>query len=86
MGVHPEPTDDGQTRLIERFRVKTQNQMPANALMQELMSTGIVLMARKQMLGIKERAERPAAVDAPATERRSDQLPARTSRRSIFPA
>jgi hypothetical protein len=27
--------------------------------MQEMMSTGIALMARKQMLGIKERAERP---------------------------
>jgi len=57
------PTEDGQTRLIERFRVKTQNDMPANAVMQELMSTGIVLMARKQMLGIKERAERPQATD-----------------------
>ena len=53
------PTDDGQTRLIERFRVKTQGNMPANAVMQELMSTGIVLVARKQMLGIKERVEHP---------------------------
>jgi hypothetical protein len=71
-GPHPEfsaswafilnPTEDGQTRLIERFRVKTQNEQ-ANAVMQELMSTGIVLMARKQMLGIKERAERPQATD-----------------------
>jgi hypothetical protein len=53
------PTDDGRTRLVERFRVKAQGNMPANAVMQELMSTGMVLMARKQMLGIKERAERP---------------------------
>lgn len=57
------PTEDGKTRLVERFRVKTQNQMPAGPVMQELMSTGIVLMARKQMLGIKERAERPQATD-----------------------
>jgi hypothetical protein len=62
------PTDDGQTRLIERFRVKAESKMPANAVMQELMSTGIVLMARKQMLGIKERAERPQATETmPAT-------------------
>ncbi len=55
------PTDDGQTRLVERFRVKAQGgKMPSATLMQELMSTGIVLMARKQMLGIKDRAERPA--------------------------
>jgi len=53
-------TDDGQTRLVERFRVKSEGRMPAAALMQEMMSTGIVLMARKQMLGIKDRAERPA--------------------------
>jgi hypothetical protein len=57
------PTEDGQTRMIERFRVKSQSPMPANAVMQELMSTGIVLMARKQMLGIKDRAERPKATD-----------------------
>jgi hypothetical protein len=57
------PTEDGQTRLVERFRVKSHNEMPANAVMQELMSTGLVLMARKQMLGIKERAERPQATD-----------------------
>lgn len=62
------PTEDGQTRLIERFRVKTQNQMPAGPVMQELMSTGIVLMARKQMLGIKERAERPQPTDLPEIE------------------
>jgi hypothetical protein len=55
------PTDDGQTRLIERFRVKAESRMPANAVMQEMMSTGLVLMARKQMLGIKDRAERPAS-------------------------
>ena len=61
------PTDDGQTRLVERFRVKAQSSMPANAVMQELMSTGIVLMARKQMLGIKERAERPQATDLAGT-------------------
>ncbi len=57
------PTEDGQTRLIERFRVKGSSGMPASAVMQEMMSTGLVLMARKQMLGIKDRAERPQATD-----------------------
>ena len=67
------PTDDGQTRLIERFRVKSEGKMPAMALMQELMSTGMVLMARKQMLGIKDRAERPAISEPAATDLLGDQ-------------
>jgi hypothetical protein len=51
------PTDDGQTRLIERFRARTPGQGPATAVFGEIMGTGIVLMTRKQMLGIKERVE-----------------------------
>ncbi len=85
------PTEDGQTRLIERFRVKADGKVPANAMMQELMSTGIVLMARKQMLGIKDRAERPAhrpgverAVGRPADRRAraADRHPQPQRRRS----
>src|SRR3954462_4290105 len=52
------PTDDGKTRLIERFRARTPGSGPATAVLGEVMGTGIVLMTRKQMLGIKERAER----------------------------
>ena len=70
-----EPIGSDETRLIERFRVKTPGSGPASAVMGEVMGTGVVLMTRKQMLGIKERAERaeqdevPAAVDLPlATE------------------
>jgi len=70
------PTDDGQTRLVERFRVSSTSKMPANAMMQELMSTGIVLMARNQMLGIKERAERPQAATDLASEPTTDDQPA----------
>ena len=51
------PTDNGQTRLIERFRAKTPGNGPASAVLGEIMGTGIVLMTRKQMLGIKERVE-----------------------------
>jgi len=63
-GFYLQPTDDGGTRLIERFRAQTAVKGPQAAVMSELMGTGIVLMARKQMLAIKERAER-AAFDKP---------------------
>jgi hypothetical protein len=55
------PTDDGQTRLIERFRARTPGQGPATAVFGEIMGTGIVLMTRKQMLGIKQRVEQGGA-------------------------
>jgi hypothetical protein len=53
-----QPTDDGETRLIERFRARTPGGSPAHIVLGEIMGTGIVLMTRKQMLGIKERVER----------------------------
>ena len=53
-----QPTDDGKTRLIERFRARTPGHGPASAVLGEVMGTGIVLMTRKQMLGIKERVEK----------------------------
>ena len=59
-----QPTDDGGTRLIERFRAKTPGNGPANVVLGEIMGTGIVLMTRKQMLGIKERVERPETESA----------------------
>jgi hypothetical protein len=66
------PTDDGKTRLVERFRARTPGNGPATAVLGEIMGTGIVLMTRKQMLGIKERVETPVetAVETPvvATE------------------
>ncbi|CAN5679821.1 hypothetical protein BH23CHL7_BH23CHL7_15300 [soil metagenome] len=51
------PTDDGQTRLVERFRAQTPGSGPARAVLGEIMGTGIVLMTRKQLLGIKARVE-----------------------------
>ena len=53
-----QPVEDGKSRLIERFRARTPGGGPANAVLGEIMGTGIVLMTRKQMLGIKERVER----------------------------
>jgi hypothetical protein len=51
------PEEAGKTRLIERFRARTPGQGPASVVLGEVMGTGIVLMTRKQMLGIKQRVE-----------------------------
>jgi proline iminopeptidase len=65
-GFYLEPQADGKTRLIERFRI----QAPANApapVLNEVLGTGIVLMARKQLIGIKERVERARYGSGPAS-------------------
>jgi len=41
----------------------------------EIMGTGMVLMARKQMLGIKERVENPIDETAPTFESIEEQNP-----------
>jgi hypothetical protein len=57
-----EPMSGGRTRLIERFRVRFgQSDKPWTAFTLPLIGFGVFLMTRKQMLGIKERAERPSA-------------------------
>ena len=56
-----EPEGSDKTRLIERFRIQAPAGGPPPAVMNEIMGTGIVLMARKQLIGIKERVERKAA-------------------------
>ena len=55
--------ESGETRLIERFRAKTPGNAAAKAVLGEIMGTGIVLMTRKQMMGIKERVESPRIFD-----------------------
>jgi len=67
------PTEDGKTRLIERFRAKTPGNAPANVVLGEIMGTGLVLMARKQMLGIKERVENPLDATAATFESTDEQ-------------
>lgn len=59
------PTEDGQTRLVERLRARTPGGGPASAVLGEVMGTGIVLLTRKQMLGIKERVESAPVEPAP---------------------
>jgi hypothetical protein len=54
-----EPMTVGRTRLIERFRVRFgESDKPWTAFTLPLVGFGVFLMTRKQMLGIKERAER----------------------------
>jgi len=59
-GFYLQPKGEGRTRLIERFRIEGPQNAPA-PVMNEFLGTGIVLMARKQLIGIKERVERLAA-------------------------
>ena len=62
-----EPTDTGGTRLIERYRVESAMPGPFQKVGLPLMGMGVFFMARKQMLGIKERAERhPGSEPMPA--------------------
>lgn len=55
-----EPTIEGGTRLIERFRLAGEMRGRAAAVSGTMLGLGIFTMARKQMLGIRERAERVA--------------------------
>jgi hypothetical protein len=54
-----EPTASGTTRLIERFRVRFgADDRPWLGFTMPVMGFGVFVMMRKQMLGIRERAER----------------------------
>jgi hypothetical protein len=55
-----EPTVEGGTRLIERFRLSGEMTGRAAIISGKALGLGIFTMARKQMLGIQERAERVA--------------------------
>jgi hypothetical protein len=65
---HLEPIDDRRTRLLERFRFDAPDQ-PGSRVARPAMGFGVFLMTRKQMLGLRERAERGGWSAAPsATE------------------
>ena len=56
------PLDGGQTRLIERFRVRFGTGGSAFRVVSPMMGFGVFVMLQRQMLGIRERAERTAVV------------------------
>ena len=62
-----EPLDGGRTRLIERFRVRFEAPPQTFRVIGPIMGFGVFAMVRRQLLGIKERAEITAV--APAVER-----------------
>lgn len=72
-----EPLDDGRrTRLIERLRVRMEAPAgPASAIAGEAFGFGVFAMVRKQMLGIRDRAE--AALIAAGISSEFAQRPAR---------
>jgi hypothetical protein len=55
-----EPREHGQTRLIERFRIGFEAVTPVTQLLGPAVRFGLFVMMRKQMLGIRDRAERLA--------------------------
>ena len=89
-----EPLDDGQTRLIERFRAGMDAASRASAILAPVLGFGVFVMTRRQMLGIKARAEKLArdramlhrdvdaiaerAMTAPVDVRSDDAVPARS--------
>jgi hypothetical protein len=61
-----EPLDGGRTRLIERFRARFEPAGPTFRVIGPVIGFGVFVMVRRQLLGIRERAE--VTVDAPPVE------------------
>lgn len=55
-----EPLDGGRSRFIERFRVRFGAEEPGSRFVMPFMGFGVFVMMQKQMVGIRERAERSA--------------------------
>ena len=60
-----EPDGAGGSRLVERFRVWLGEATPGSRVGGPLMGFGVFVMMRRQMLGIRERAERLARGGGP---------------------
>lgn len=55
-----EPLEGGRTRLIERFRAKSETPSTGSRFLSPLLEFGFFVMAQRQMRGIQARAERQA--------------------------
>jgi hypothetical protein len=60
-----EPIDGGRTRLIERFRVWFGTEQPGSKLALPFLGFGVFVMMQKQMVGLRERAERLGGLRPP---------------------
>ncbi len=60
-----EPLGGGRTRLIERFRVWFGTEQPGSRLAMPFLGFGVFVMMQKQMVGLRERAERFARMRPP---------------------
>jgi hypothetical protein len=63
-----EPLDGGRSRLIERFRVRFGEAGPSFRVVGPLVGAGVFVMLQRQMLGIRDRAQR-TVVAPPAADR-----------------
>ena len=61
-----EPVEGGRTRLVERFRVRFGQAGPAFRVIGPVLGVGVVVMMRRQLLGIAERAVRTAVAPSVA--------------------
>jgi hypothetical protein len=59
-----EPAGNGRTRLLERFRTTT-TPGPGQMIVAPIIEVGHFLMTRKQMLGIRDRAEHAGGMVEP---------------------
>jgi hypothetical protein len=60
------PQEDGRTRLVERARFHFADQAAGARVAKEALGFGVFLMMRRQLLGIRDRAEKLAATRVPA--------------------
>jgi hypothetical protein len=75
-----EPIEHGRTRLLERFRTRV-TPGPATAVISPLIDIGHFLMTRRQLLGIKQRAERPITIEQILPAPVAEPAPVKTRKR-----
>jgi hypothetical protein len=78
-----EPLEGRRTRLIERFRIRFGESRPSFKVVGPVMGFGVFVMLQRQMLGIRDRAQRTAvappltiATEPPARAKTNGHAPA----------
>ncbi len=79
-----EPIEGTSTRLIERCRVEYPDAGPMSRIASTVFGFGVFIMMRRQLLGLKQRAER-LVNDGPLAPV-SEELPAQIGRQELVPA